>query len=407
MTNSAICAILYAIQRHVFLREGHKGVCDVVIGLLGMGTIGSGVYEHLQKRGDISVKKILELKRHPGFEHLETSDYDEILSDPEIDTVVELMGGLEPAHKFTVQALKAGKNVVSANKLMISHHMEELLTLARENGVQYRYDASVGGSIPFLYNLMRHNCADTLTAISGIVNGTTNLILDIMQTEGRDFDAVLRQAQAEGYAEANPAADIDGIDAQCKIAIASAVAYGSYVNVDDVSTEGIRHITAEDIIRFKELRKVCRLIAQSQVVGEGVISAYVEPTLVAENATEAAVRLNNNTISITGEYFGVHTFQGQGAGKDPTAFAVELGLRDILDGVTPRLNLIPHGYAKVDNATTGHRYYLRTSAPVDIPAEKHADGVYITEPLSVKAMHDLAASLRKQDKKLFFAGIQD
>ena len=379
----------------------------MVIGLLGMGTIGSGVYEHLYKRGDIPVKKILELKRHPGFEHLETSDYDEILNDPEIDTVVELMGGLEPAHKFTVQALKAGKNVVSANKLMISHHMEELLTLARENGVQYRYDASVGGSIPFLYNLMRHSSADTLTAISGIVNGTTNLILDIMQTEGRDFDAVLAQAQAEGYAEANPAADIDGIDAQCKIAIASAVAYGSYVNVDDVSTEGIRHITAEDIIRFKELRKVCRLIAQSQVVGEGVITAFVEPTLVAENATEATVRLNNNTVSVTGEYFGVHTFQGQGAGKDPTAFAVELGLRDILDGVSPRLNVIPEGYARVDNAVVGHRYYLRTSARVDIPSQEIAEGVYITGPMSVRAMHELAKRLRRQDENLFFAGIQD
>ena len=379
----------------------------MVIGLLGMGTIGSGVYEHLHKRGDIPVKKILELKRHPGFEHLETSDYDEILNDPEIDTVVELMGGLEPAHKFTVQALKAGKNVVSANKLMISHHMEELLTLARENGVQYRYDASVGGSIPFLYNLMRHSSADTLTAISGIVNGTTNLILDIMQTEGRDFDAVLAQAQAEGYAEANPAADIDGIDAQCKIAIASAVAYRSYVNVDDVATEGIRHITAEDIIRFKELRKVCRLIAQSQVVGEGVITAFVEPTLVAENATEATVRLNNNTVSVTGEYFGVHTFQGQGAGKDPTAFAVELGLRDILDGVSPRLNVIPEGYARVDNAVVGHRYYLRTSARVDIPSQEIAEGVYITGPMSVRAMHELAKRLRRQDENLFFAGIQD
>lgn len=377
------------------------------IGLLGLGTIGSGIYEHLLNRPDIRVKKILELKRHPGLEHLETSDFDEILNDPEIDTVIELIGGMEPAHTFTVQALKAGKNVVSANKLMISHHMEELLTLAREKGVQYRYDASVGGSIPFLYNLMRHRSADTLTAISGIVNGTTNLILDIMQTTGADFGDVLRQAQSEGYAEANPAADIDGIDAQCKIAIASAVAYRRYVRPEDVDTEGIRHITGADIIAFKGLNRVCRLIVRSRDLGEGVVTAYVEPTLVKADSTEAAVRLNNNTITVTGVYFGDHTFQGQGAGKDPTAFAVELGLRDILDGVTPRLNPIPEGYAKVDNARDCHRYYLRTTAPVEIPAEKLMDGAYITGAMSVRAMHDLAKALREQDPNLFFAGIQD
>ena len=379
----------------------------MVIGLLGLGTIGSGIYEHLQKRGDIKVKRILELKRHPGLEHLETSDYGEILNDPEIDTVIELIGGMEPAHTFTVQALKAGKNVVSANKLMISHHMEELLTLAREMGVQYRYDASVGGSIPFLYNLMRHRTADTLTALSGIVNGTTNLILDIMQTEGRDFDDVLREAQAQGYAEANPASDIDGIDAQCKIAIGSAVAYQLYVKPEDVATEGIRHITGQDIIYFKQQGWVCRLIAQSQVVGQGVITAFVEPALVGMNATEAAVRTNNNTISVTGEYFGVHTFQGQGAGKDPTAFAVELGLRDILDGVSPRMNPIPEGYARVDNSKAGHRYYLRTTAKVDLPARTLGEGVYVTEAMSVADMHALAAKLRQQDPKLFFAGIRD
>ena len=379
----------------------------MVIGLLGLGTIGSGIYEHLEKRSDIRVKRILELKRHPGFEHLETSDYGEILNDPEIDTVIELIGGIEPAHTFTVQALKAGKNVVSANKLMISHHMEELLTLARDMGVQYRYDASVGGSIPFLYNIMRHRSADTLTALSGIVNGTTNLILDIMQTDGRDFDDVLKQAQAEGYAEANPAADIDGIDAQCKLAIASSVAYGQYVRPEDISTEGIRHITGRDIIRFRQRDLVCRLLVQSQVVGQGVVTAFVEPTLVSPRSTEAAVKLNNNTISVTGDYFGVHTFQGQGAGKDPTAFAVELGLRDILDGVTPRLNPIPEGYARVDNTLAGHPYYLRTTAPVDVEAERIDDGAFITAPMSAKAMHDLAKKLRETDPGLFFAGIRE
>ena len=378
----------------------------MIIGVLGLGTIGSGIYEHLQKRDDIHVKRILELLRHPGLEHLETSDYGEILNDPEIDTVIELIGGMEPAHTFTVQALKAGKNVVSANKLMLSHHMEEILTLAREKGVQYRYDASVGGSIPFLYNLMRYRGADRLKEIWGIVNGTTNLILDIMQREGRAFEDVLAEAQREGYAEANPAADIDGIDAQCKISIASAVAYQMYVRPEDVDTEGIRHITAGDIIYFGKLNRVCRLIARSALNPDGTVSACVEPTLVAADSTEAAVHMNNNTISVVGEYFGIHTFQGQGAGKDPTAFAVELGLRDIMDGVTDRIDPIPEGYATVNNDMAKRRYYLRTTARLDIPAEAVGEGAYLTEPVSVRDMHDLAKRLRETDPGLFFAGIQ-
>ncbi len=377
------------------------------IGLLGLGTIGSGIYEHLLKRDDIQVVRILELLRHPGLEHLETSDYNEILNDRQIDTVVELIGGMEPAHTFTVQALKAGKNVVSANKLMLSHHMEEILTLARDMGVHYRYDASVGGSIPFLYNLMRYRGADRLVGLSGIVNGTTNLILDVMQTDGRAFDDVLAEAQRMGYAEANPSADIDGIDAMCKLSIASAVAYQKYVRPEDIDTEGIRHITAEDIIHFKKMGRVCRLIASSALNADGSVSACVEPTLVPDASTEAAVRLNNNAISVTGEYFGVHTFMGQGAGKDPTAFAVELGLRDILEGVSPRLNPIPEGYARIDNAAAKRRYYVRTTQPLDIAAQALSGGAYVTEAISVREMHNLAKALCKADPGLFCAGISE
>ena len=382
----------------------------MIIGLLGLGTIGSGIYEHLEKCGDIRVKRILELKRHPGFEHLETSDYSELLNDPEIDTIVELIGGLEPAHTFTVQALKAGKNVVSANKLMISHHMEELLDLAEENGVQYRFDASVGGSIPLLHNLVRHASADRITGISGIINGTTNLILDVMQLDDRDFADVLKEAQDKGYAEADPSADIDGIDARSKITIASSVAYGRYLRPDDVDTAGIRHITGEDIIFFKQMNRVCRLLASSQLCGE-TVSAYVEPSLVDSEAVEAGVHANNNIVSVCGDYFGVQSFQGQGAGKDPTAFAVELGLRDIIDGVAPRMRRKPRGYAAVDNSAVAHCYYLRTCAPLPIAAEalgRCGEGTaYVTAPMSVREMHDLAASLRAQDPQVFFAGIRD
>lgn len=383
----------------------------MTIGLLGLGSIGSGVYEHLTAHGDIKIKKILELLRHPGLEHLETSDFNEILNDPEIDTVVELIGGDEPAHTFTIQAMKAGKNVVSANKLMISRHMEELLNTARENNVQYRYDASVGGSIPFLYNLMRYRSADNIIQLSGIVNGTTNLILDTMQNSTRSFDDVLSEAQRLGYAEVNPSSDIDGFDAQSKICISSAIAYGRFVNCQDINTEGIRHIIGEDIIQFKHRNFVCRLIVHSSVIDNEKISVYVEPTLVSPESMEAAVHANNNTISLTGEYFGLHHLYGQGAGKDPTAFAVEMGLHDIIDGIPEKLNPMPQGYAIVDNNAAIHRYYLRTNAQIAIDAEKLGacgNGIaYITAPMSVRAMHDLAKQWRESGFTVFFAGIRD
>lgn len=381
------------------------------IGLLGLGTIGSGVFEHISRRSDMEVKKILDLRDFPELSHLLTKNFDDILNDPEIDTVVELIGGIEPAHTFTVKALKAGKNVVSANKLMLSHNMEEILTTARENNVHYRYDASVGGSIPCLYNIMRHSSADEITGIAGIVNGTTNLILDTMQTSPRSFDDVLKQAQAEGYAEADPSSDIDGIDAECKICIASAVAYKKYVRHEDVNTEGIRYITGEDILQFKANNYVCRLLAQSKKISDDAISCFVEPTLVSPESTEAAVHVNNNTVAVYGNYFGVQNFQGQGAGKDPTAFAVVMGLVDIQDNVSGKLNPIPEGYANVDNSAAVHAYYLRTSAEVTIPAKNLGacgEGTaYITDPISVSEMHALAKKLREADPKLFFAGIRD
>lgn len=380
------------------------------IGLLGLGTVGSGVFEQIARRNDMEIKRILMRRNVPKLAHLITKNFDDILNDPEIDTVVELIGGIEPAREYTLKALKAGKHVVSANKLMLSHHMEEILTTAQENHVHYRYDASVGGSIPGLYNAMRHSAAADITGVSGIINGTTNLILDIMQTSRRGFDDVLKQAQAEGYAEADPSSDIDGIDARCKIAIASAVSYKKYVRPEAVDTEGIRHITGEDIIYFKENNFVCRLLAQSQRTSDYAISCYVEPTLIAPESIEAAIHVNNNIVTLYGEYFGAQSFQGQGAGKDPTAFAVVLGLTDIMDNVSGKLNPAIEGYADVDNTAAIHPYYLRTCAKVDLPVKvlgECAGGIaYITEAISVSQMHALAAQLRVIDPDLFFAGIR-
>lgn len=380
------------------------------IGLLGIGTVGSGVLEQLAGRGNIAVKRILVRRERPELGAQATQHFEDILNDPEIDTIVEVMGGMQPAYDYVHRALRAGKNVVTANKLMLSYHFGELLETARASGVQLRFDASVGGGIPYLYNLMRTSRADTIRSLFGIVNGTTNLILDTMQTSGADFSDVLAQAQRAGYAEADPSSDIDGLDARSKLCISASIAFGRYIDPEDVSVFGIRNISREDVMTFKKLGYVCRLLVRAERVSDGRICAFIEPTLLGPGEQEAAVRRNDNLISLVGHRVGLQSFFGQGAGKDPTAFAVVLGLTDILNGVRPLKDRAPSGYAVVDNSHLAHRYYVRTTSRLSIDAEKLRGGgdsnLYLTAPMPVDRMHALAASLRMRDPNLFFAGVR-
>ena len=376
------------------------------IALLGMGTIGSGVYEMLKGREDLSIKRILDRRTLGEAEPLRTENYDEILADPEIDTVVELLGGVEPAHTFAVKALKAGKNLVSANKLMISSDMESLFAAAREGGAQMRISASVGGGIPYLYNLMRARRIDTVTEIGGIVNGTTNLILDTMQRDGLDFDVVLKQAQDAGYAEADPSADIDGHDAKSKLAISASTAFNAYVHSSDIDTAGIRQLRGGDVESFKALGRVCRLLVRAFRTENGVC-AYVEPTLLRRDAPEAAVYRNDNYIRFVADNAGQQAFIGQGAGKYPTAYAVVNDLTDLLVGAQPLNYVSGNATVCVDNSAEKHCYYVRTSAAIPFTRESIGENVYLTQPVSVEEMHRTMRELAKQDPSAFFAGIRD
>ena len=380
------------------------------IGLLGIGTVGSGVLEQLAGREDIAVKRVLARRDRPELGAKQTHRFEDILDDPEIDTVVEVMGGMHPAYEYVLRALQAGKNVVTANKLMLSHHFEELLNAARRSGVQLRFDASVGGGIPYLYNLMRTSRADTIRSLSGIVNGTTNLILDTMQTSGADFADVLAQAQRAGYAEADPSSDIDGLDARAKLCISASIAFGRYVDPEDISVAGIRSISREDIMTFKKLGYVCRLLVRAERLDGDRFCAFIEPTLLGPGEQEAAVRRNDNLIALVGHRVGLQSFFGQGAGKDPTAFSVVMGLTDILGHVDPLEGRLPEGRATVDNSLLAHRYYVRTTSRLGIAAEKLRGGgdanIYLTSPIPVDRMHALAASLRMRDPNLFFAGVR-
>lgn len=306
----------------------------VQVGLLGFGTVGAGVVHIFQNNADlltrktdadIRLKKILvrdPAKPRPLTTSAQlTTDANDILNDPEIDIVVELMGGQEPALQYMIQALKSGKHVVTANKDVIALHGRELFAVAEQNGVNFLFEASVGGGIPIIRPLKRCLAANRISQVVGIVNGTTNYMLDKMTSTGADFAAALAEAQAKGYAESDPTADVDGWDAARKIAILGSIAFGTRVMLDDVAVEGISRIEPEDIDYGRELDYVIKLLAIAEETEKG-INARVHPAFIPLNHPLAAVRDVFNAIFVRGDAVGEAMFYGRGAGSLPTASAV-------------------------------------------------------------------------------------
>lgn len=373
----------------------------MVIGLLGFGTVGGGVYELLRRRTDMKIKYICCLEDPQGLTATLTRNADDIFSDPEVDTVVEVMGGLHPAKEFVTKALSAGKNVITANKLLIAECYRELTELAREKGVALRCTAAAGGGIPWLTALERCKRADTVHSVSGIMNGTTNYILDTMHRQEVDFSEVLAQAQRLGYAEADPSADIDGSDIQNKLVISANIAFDVLLEKKDVPVLGIRHITAADIQTFRAHGLCCKLLA-SAIRREGKIAAFAEPTLVSAEQPEAAVPSNFNLISFTAENAGKQSFFGQGAGRFPTAYNVVEDLIDVAGGIRHFYTSVTEP-ATVDNETVTHQYYIRTDSrlPEGLIAERWQTGI-VTKPVCVAWLHRWADA---QDSPPFAAAI--
>lgn len=377
------------------------------IALLGLGTVGYGVYEFLQKRSDMEVACALSLVVPDGVTCPIAKSIDEILSDESIDTVVEVIGGLHPAYEWVKGALSAGKNVITANKLLIARHYSELVSLSRERGVALRCTAAAGGGIPWLTSLKR--CADQepVIRISGIMNGTTNFILDTMHRTGGSFADALKEAQRLGYAEANPADDLNGADIRRKLVISSNIAYGGVVNEDDVAVEGIEHIQDVDIAAFKRMGRVCKLIAASRKL-DGCIAAYIEPALVPPSMPESAIPDNYNLISLTGQHIGKQSFYGQGAGRYPTAYNVLQDCVDVLGGVdcfyTDRLEPL-----RVDNSSIERPYYVRTNGVdkwLQARIDKMLDCGIMTKAVSVTEIHAWAKERRKTDPSCFIASLR-
>ena len=376
------------------------------IGLLGFGVVGRGVYDILSGRKDVSVGAVLARRDLGQLSCAVTRDMQDILNDPEIDTVVEVMGGLHPAFEYVSGALKAGKNVVTSNKHLLCHYYKELNALAAENGVVLRGTAAVGGGIPWLTNLEKAARANAISKVSGIMNGTTNYIMDAMHKSDVDFADVLKKAQELGYAEADPSADIDGWDIQRKLIISAGVAFGVCLQEEDVPVFGIRNVSAADIRRFQARGLTCKLIASAEKLSDSV-AAYVEPKLLGADALEAAVPANFNLISFESEYAGKESFFGQGAGRYPTAYNVVQDLVDIASGVD-RFYTDRFQPAATNNAGALHKYYVRTEAKLpelEALAAEDWDGAIVTLPVSVAQMHGLLQKMLEVDPQSFIAGL--
>lgn len=310
------------------------------VAVMGYGTVGSGVVEVIESHGDVIKKRtdgdilevshILDLRDFPGDEHeaLFTKDFKDILNDDEVKVVAETMGGVNPAYDFTLKLLNAGKSVVTSNKELVAQKGLELLEAAKENGVNYLFEASVGGGIPIIRPMDQCLAANHIEGIAGILNGTTNFILTKMIEEQMSFDDALRLAQENGYAEKDPTADIEGIDACRKVCILASLAFGKHVYPNQVLTEGIKNITLEDVAYVASVRGVIKLLGQIKYIDDNSIAAFVSPAVVFKGSQLASVNDVFNAILVRGDAVGDVCFYGPGAGKLPTASAV---VADMID----------------------------------------------------------------------------
>lgn len=367
------------------------------IGLLGFGVVGRGVYEITQAREDMQVTKVLCLEDIQLPDAEAVKDIRAIVEDPEIDTVVEAMGGLHPAYEFVRAAMEAGKNVVTSNKALVCTFYDELLPLAKEKGIAFRSTAAVGGGIGWLSELERSRRVQKILEVGGIMNGTCNYILDNMTRFGLGYDEVLKQAQKLGYAEANPSTDVDGIDTWHKVILSSNVAFGVTVDRSSVPVAGIRNIQAQDVENFKAHDLVCKLISVGKRKGDGY-SISVQPTLVKAGDLEAAVPMNYNLITFLGETSERMSFYGQGAGRYPTAYNVVQDLVDVLSG---KGFYAPYGEkVQADNSET-LRWYVRGNWNGEVA--EHWGSAVVTGKVSIADMH----AWIKENPEAFVAAIRE
>ena len=381
------------------------------VAVLGYGTVGVGVYEMLQAAESLEAGPVLV---RPGKEDkpFKVSSIDAITGDASVSAVAEVMGGVEPAFTYAMASIRAGKHFVTSNKALVAAKGVELYKAALEEGVAFLFSAACGGGVPFLHNLARARETDELLSVGGILNGTTNYMLDRMQSEGMDYTEALKEAQQLGYAEADPTADVTGLDALRKIMLACAVAWG-VLPQGGLLNEGIDSLSAADVQDFMSRGWTCRLIASGSKAVDGRVAAYVEPVLLSAGEAECAGMRNNNLARYVGRNAGLIAMIGQGAGRYPTASAV---LRDLTGIAQGESAMFPPDVANgaADNSSESHVYYVRLPKVTadKLPVRQllsEEDGVLrvLTEELSVLSMHETAAALRKAGSAVFFAAVRE
>ena len=375
--------------------------------IMGFGTVGSGVAEVLRMNAASIAKKLgepLNLKYILDVRDLSATPYGEIAvkdfsvleNDPDLDVVVESIGGAKVALEFTRRALLAGKHVVTSNKELVASYGKELLNIAKEKNVNYLFEASVGGGIPVLRPLFQCLAGNQIEEVVGILNGTTNYILTRMVRGGVSFEDALKEAQAKGYAEQNPAADVEGLDAGRKICILSDLAWGKEVLPERIHTQGISGLDLQDVAIAGKAGYRVKLLGRALRLADGRQAAYVAPHLVPQDCPVAPVDDVFNAVMIRGNAVGDVMFYGRGAGDLPTASAV---MGDVLDALAHRNRRRDLGWSESAPLIDQERelplyWYLRGDFAQPEGSEKLAEGAYIVGPLSAQAAKELAEQVK-------------
>lgn len=388
----------------------------MIVSILGHGVVGKGVWDMLQGRSEFTVRNVL-VKKGEKTESYMTESFDDVHKDDSI-LVIECMGGVDPAFEFASKCIKAGKSFISSNKALVAAHGIELAAMAREKGVSFLFSAACGGAIPILQNLCLARKSDRILWAGGILNGTTNYILDSMDRRGLSFEDALSEARALGYAEADPTADISGMDTMRKIMLISMVAYDVLPN-SDYNLEGIQNVSDRDFAVAKEMGCTIRLMGRCGLSQSGRLYSYVQPVLCPATDLFAGVRKNTNLAQYQGQNSGLMGFSGQGAGRYPTASAI---LRDVWSVLSGQKQMLDEkclvGFARNDSSECEKTFFVRIEDSLADQLEgkvgiertvSRSDGFsfVITRKVTIKAMHEAIAELRRDGHGIFFAEMKE
>ena len=388
----------------------------MVVSILGHGIVGKGVWEMLQGRSEFIIRNVL-VKKGEKTESFMTESFDDVYTD-DSELVIECMGGVNPAFEFASKCIQAGKRFISSNKALVAAHGIELAAMAREKGVSFLFSAACGGAIPILQNLCLARRSDSIIWAGGILNGTTNYILDAMDSRDLSFDAALSEAKALGYAEADPTADISGMDTMRKIMLMSMVAYDVLPDTD-YNLEGIRNVSDRDFSVVKDMGYTIRLMGRCGLSQSGRLYAYVQPVLCPASDLFAGVRRNTNLAQYLGQNSGLMGFSGQGAGRYPTASAI---LRDVWSVLSGQKQMLDQkclvGFARNDCTECEKAFFVRLEDSLTDQLEERigiertircTDGFcfVITRKVTIKTMHETISELRHGGHDIFFAEMKE